>query len=137
MLGDNLGELSVSTISALPVHRPPLINSLKQITKKAVLPAIHITRVCETDENENACNVGQTQVAFRSTHHYHHRVSAQSGSTAYSSMRSDSMNVDSALFLPSNHSSMVCIFFYFHYRSILIRIKLKDFFGTTTKCITL
>jgi hypothetical protein len=51
----------------------------------------------------------QYQVSFRPSHH--HRISAQSGSTAYSSMRSDSMNVESALFLPSNHSSMVCIFF--------------------------
>jgi hypothetical protein len=48
-------------------------------------------------------------VSFRPSHHQ--RISAQSGSTAYGSMRSDSMNVESALFLPSNHSSMVCIFF--------------------------
>ncbi|CAF5092106.1 unnamed protein product, partial [Rotaria sp. Silwood1] len=46
----------------------------------------------------------QYQVAFRSVHN--HRISAHSGSTAYSSMKSDSMNVDSGLFLPSNHSSM-------------------------------
>ena len=46
-------------------------------------------------------------MAFRTFDH--HRISAHSGSTAYSSMRSDSMNVDSTLFLPSNRSSMVRI----------------------------
>ncbi len=96
---DNLGELSVGTT----IHRIPLTNSLKQITKKAVLPAIHITGVCETDGDESLSNKG---VAFRSSHH---RISAQSGSTAYSSMRSDSMNVESGLFIPINHSSLVCI----------------------------
>ena len=49
----------------------------------------------------------QGQVAFRSFHQHQHRISAQSGSTAYGSMRSDSMNIESALFLPSNHSSLV------------------------------
>jgi hypothetical protein len=81
-------------------------NSLKQITKKAVLPAIHITGVCEVNEDETLLNKTDYQVSFRPSNH--HRISAQSGSTAYSSMRSDSMNVESALFLPSNHSSMVC-----------------------------
>ncbi|CAF3898690.1 unnamed protein product [Rotaria sp. Silwood1] len=108
ILGDNLGELSVSTTTALPIHRVPITNSLKQIAKKAVLPAIHITSVCETDKDETVSNKGQQyQVAFRSVHN--HRISAHSGSTAYSSMKSDSMNVDSGLFLPSNHSSMISL----------------------------
>ncbi|CAF1197151.1 unnamed protein product [Rotaria sordida] len=108
ILGDTLGGLSVSTSTALPVHRASKTNSLKQIAKKAVLPAIHITGVCETDGDETSSNKGQQhQVAFRSV--YNHRISAHSGSTAYSSMRSDSMNVDSALFLPSNHSSMISL----------------------------
>lgn len=101
-MGENLGELSVGT---LPVHRVPLTNSLKQITKKAILPAIHVTKVCEENETNDLNEYQQNQVSFRSSHH--HRISAHSGSTAYSSMRSDSMNVESALFLPSNHSSMV------------------------------
>lgn len=88
----------------LPIHRVALTNSLKQITKKAVLPAIHVTGVCEINSNEE---FQQNQVSYRSSHH--HRISAQSGSTAYGSMRSDSMNVESGLFLPSNHSSMVCV----------------------------
>ncbi|CAF3167906.1 unnamed protein product [Rotaria socialis] len=107
ILEHNLGELSMGTTTVLPIHRAPIMNSLKHITQKAILPAIHITGVCETEGDENFSNKGQqNQVAFRSIHH-HHRMSAQSGSTAYSSMRSDSMNVDSALFLPSNHSSMM------------------------------
>lgn len=98
VLGDNLGELSVGTA----VHRVPMINSLKNLTKKAVLPAIHITSVYDVNhEDETMIN----QVAFRTNKC--HRISAHSASTAYSSMRSDSMNVESALFLPSNHSSMV------------------------------
>jgi hypothetical protein len=84
------------------------MNSLKQIAKKVVLPAIHITEVCEVNENE----LQQNQISFRPSH----RISAQSGSTAYGSMRSDSMNVESGLFLPSNHSSMVCnLFFLFKF----------------------
>jgi len=95
-----------------------MMNSLKQIAKKAVLPAIHITGVCEVNEDEIYSNeIQQNQVSFRPSHH-HHRISAQSGSTAYSSMRSDSMNVESALFLPSNHSSMVCNLFFFLFISI-------------------
>jgi hypothetical protein len=59
MLRDNLGELSVgSTTAVLPVHRIPLTNSLKQITKKAVLPAIHITGVCDVDDDETSSNKG-------------------------------------------------------------------------------
>ncbi|CAF1383742.1 unnamed protein product [Rotaria magnacalcarata] len=108
ILEHNLGELSMGTTTVLPIHRAPIMNSLKHITQKAILPAIHITGVCETEGDENSSNKGQqNQVAFRSIHH--HRMSAQSGSTAYSSMRSDSMNVDSALFLPSNHSSMISL----------------------------
>lgn len=113
----------MSTTTALPVHRVAMTNSFKQIAKKAVLPAIHITGVCEITEEEILINRGkysnehlilpglcislseqQHQVSFRPSHH---RISAQSGSTAYSSMRSDSINVESALFVPSNHSSMV------------------------------
>ncbi|CAF3803570.1 unnamed protein product [Rotaria sp. Silwood1] len=56
ILGDNLGELSVSTTTALPIYRAPITNSLKQIAKKAVLPAIHITGVCETDKDETVSN---------------------------------------------------------------------------------
>ncbi|CAF3790778.1 unnamed protein product [Adineta steineri] len=109
-LGDNLGELSVGTSTALPVHRVSTTNSLKQITRKAILPAIHVTGVCETDEHETLLNSAQQQhqVAFRSSHP-HHRISAQSNSTAYGSMRSDSMNIESSLFLPSNHSSMMSL----------------------------
>jgi len=43
---------------ALPVHRVSMNNSLKQITKKAVLPAIHITGVCEVNEEELLVNRG-------------------------------------------------------------------------------
>ncbi|CAF1212159.1 unnamed protein product [Adineta steineri] len=110
-LGDNLGELSVGTSTALPVHRVSMTNSLKQITRKAILPAIHVTGVCETDEHEtllNSAHQQQHQVAFRPSHP-HHRISAQSNSTAYGSMRSDSMNIESSLFLPSNHSSMISL----------------------------
>lgn len=99
VLGDNLGELSVSTA----VHRIPMINSLKNLTKKNVLPAIHVTGVCDMNYEDESSMINQ--VAFRTNHC--HRISAHSASTAYSSMRSDSMNVESALFLPSNHSSMV------------------------------
>ena len=99
VLGDNLGELSVSTA----VHRIPMINSLKNLTKKNVLPAIHVTGVCDMNYEDESSMINQ--VAFRTNHC--HRISAHSASTAYSSMRSDSMNVESTLFLPSNHSSMV------------------------------
>jgi hypothetical protein len=54
VLGDNLGELSVGTTMALPVHRVSMNNPLKQITKKAVLPAIHITGVCEVNEEQGS-----------------------------------------------------------------------------------
>ncbi len=57
-LGDNLGELSVGTTTALPVHRIPMTNSLKQITKKAILPAIRITGACEADGDEVLLNTG-------------------------------------------------------------------------------
>ena len=104
-----------------------MTNSLKQITKKAILPAIHITSVCELNENENLINkenssneFQQNQVSFRTSQQ--HRISAHSGSTAYSSMRSDSMNVESTLFLPpSNHSSMVCNHhFFFNLRRLYV-----------------
>ncbi|CAF0889151.1 unnamed protein product [Adineta ricciae] len=117
-LGENLGELSVGSSTMLPVHRMPVMNPLKQIARKAVLPAIHITGVCEAIENETLLNTDecsnevlrtkqQHQVAFRSIQN--HRISAQSGSTAYGSMRSDSMNIESPLLLPSNHSSMISL----------------------------
>jgi hypothetical protein len=35
-----------------------MTNSLKQIAKKAVLPAIHITGVCEVNEDETLLNKG-------------------------------------------------------------------------------
>lgn len=56
-----------------------------------------------------------TQVHFRTFPH--HRISAQSGSTAYSSMRSESMNME----YPSNHSSFV--------RDSLFVSTLKEFFN--------
>lgn len=52
ILGDNLGELSVGTTAVLPVHRVPNAHALKRIAKKAILPAIHITRACEINEEE-------------------------------------------------------------------------------------
>ncbi|UJR22774.1 hypothetical protein I4U23_025806 [Adineta vaga] len=119
LLGDNLGELSVGTSMILPVHRVPMVNPLKQIAKKAILPAIHITGVYGANEEESLLNKEdysnesiqtkqqQHQVAFRSIQH--HRISAQSNSTAYGSMRSDSMNIESPLLLPSNHSSMISV----------------------------
>jgi hypothetical protein len=36
----------------------PMTNSLKQITKKAILPAIRITGVCEADGDEVLLNTG-------------------------------------------------------------------------------
>jgi hypothetical protein len=39
-----------------PVHRVQVANSLKQIAKKAILPAIHITRACEVGQEETALN---------------------------------------------------------------------------------
>ena len=60
VLGENLGELSVGTA----VHRAPLINSLKQITKKAVLPAIHITGVCEVNDDQLLSNPGLIENRF-------------------------------------------------------------------------
>ncbi len=49
----------MGTTTALPIHRVSMTNSLKQIAKKAVLPAIHITGVCEVNEDESLINTGE------------------------------------------------------------------------------